>query len=189
MRIEEGKFYLNRKGDCVGPMTRAMNAGIYYWHDQFDRPYFWNGRAQVGANEHPNDLVKEWMNPEAPPFNKDAAQQQHVPAPPPIPPKNSFADPNYAALVTVLKAAHEQAAFGKGRERHANERGFDRQPIMELGRMFGPGFSAGQAAKKAQEAMGMIQRGDAGAAEAELLGAINYLAACVMLVREQAAAA
>ena len=38
--------------------------------------------------------------------------------------------------------------------------------------------------KKAQEAMGMLDRHNEDAAVAELLGAINYLAACVMLVRE-----
>ena len=36
------------------------------------------------------------------------------------------------------------------------------------------------------EAAGMIERGELGAAEAECLGAINYLAGCVAWVREQA---
>ncbi len=35
------------------------------------------------------------------------------------------------------------------------------------------------------EAMGMIERGQYGAAEAECLGAVNYLAGCVAWMREQ----
>lgn len=90
----------------------------------------------------------------------------------------------YAALHRELMDAYYQSASGKGKERHANGRPFDRQPIMENGRMFGPGFTAGQGAKKAQEALGMVRRGQAEAAIAELHGAIVYLAATAALVRE-----
>lgn len=93
-------------------------------------------------------------------------------------------DEKYDALAGVLQDAYDQAATGKGRHRHANGKPFDRQPIMEIGRMVGIGYPAGQAQKKAQEAAGMFRRGEGDAAVAELLGAINYLAAAVMLIRE-----
>ena len=90
----------------------------------------------------------------------------------------------YAPLWRVLEAAYDQAANGKGKERHANDKAFTAQPIMEIARMVGPGYQLGQAMKKAQEAGGMIQRGHTHAAKAELLGAINYLAACVLLIED-----
>lgn len=93
-------------------------------------------------------------------------------------------DPNYAILAEILEAAYEQAASGKGRERHANGKPWNRQPIAEIGRMVGPGFNAGQAIKKLQEAIGMIGRGQVEAAEREILGAIVYSASVVMLLRE-----
>lgn len=93
---------------------------------------------------------------------------------------------DYTALRTVLDAAFEQAATGKGKERHASDKAFERQPIMEIARMVGPGYQLGQAMKKSQEAFGMIQRGNSTAARAELLGAINYLAAAYLLTQEQA---
>lgn len=91
----------------------------------------------------------------------------------------------YEPLAAVLQQALDQAQAGKGRERHANGRPFDRQPIMEIGRMVGIGYPAGQAKKKTQEAVGMLNRDEPDRAVAELLGAINYLAAAIMLIREQ----
>lgn len=181
MRIEAGKYYLNRAGETVGPMQR----GGLFWVDQLNRPYFPDGRAKTGSETTAFDLVREWIYEDAEPHGETVSRGGHVP--PPIPPKYAVPDPSYAPLIEVLKAAHEQAARGKGKERHDNGKSFDRQPIMEIGRMVGPGFAAGQAMKKAQEAAGMLERRDYRAAEAELLGAINYLAACVMLVRERAA--
>ena len=90
----------------------------------------------------------------------------------------------YWPLRRVLDAAYDQAATGKGKERHANDKPFTDQPIMEIARMVGPGYQLGQAMKKAQEAGGMIQRDQPDRAKAELLGAINYLAACVLLIEE-----
>jgi hypothetical protein len=60
--------------------------------------------------------------------------------------------------------------------------------MMETTRLVGPGFPLGQAIKKSQEASGMIERGELDAAEAECLGAINYLAGAVAWMREQKAA-
>lgn len=95
----------------------------------------------------------------------------------------------YEPLAGILQEAHDQAASGKGRERHARNRPFMDQPILEIGRMCGPGFNMGQSIKKQQEAMGMLARGDHGAAIRELLGAINYAASAILLIREQNPAA
>jgi hypothetical protein len=89
-------------------------------------------------------------------------------------------DEDYASLRYVLKMALEQASVGKGKDRHANDKPFDRQPMMEIGRMVGPGFCLGQAIKKAQEASRM----EPDAAQRELLGAINYLAGAYLLLEE-----
>lgn len=98
---------------------------------------------------------------------------------------NSDMNADYDALVGILNAAFDQASSGKGKERHANGRPFDRQPIMEMGRMTGPGALSSQAMKKTQEALGMVSRGDYAEAERELLGAIIYAAAAVLLVKER----
>jgi hypothetical protein len=93
-------------------------------------------------------------------------------------------DAGYADLYAILAEAYAQSAHGKGKERHANQKPFDRQPIMEIGRMVGPGYAIGQLMKKAQEAMTMQSRGQFDAAERELLGTIVYAAAAVKLIRE-----
>lgn len=95
---------------------------------------------------------------------------------------------DYAALQSVLDEAFRQSAEGKGNARHANDKPFGKQPILEIGRMVGPGFAAGQVMKKAQEALGMAARGETEAAANELLGAIVYAASAVVLVREKPAA-
>lgn len=94
----------------------------------------------------------------------------------------------YDDLRSILDEAYSQASTGKGKERHARgDTPFDRQPIMEIGRMLQtPAGDIFQSMKKAQEAQGMFTRGDYPAADRELLGAIVYLAAAVKLNRELA---
>jgi len=89
----------------------------------------------------------------------------------------------YEMLAAVLDAALEQAQAGKGEERHAmaGER-FEDQQIVQLGEWMDSGaFAVGQACKKAIEST----RLPADRAEAELLGAINYLAAEVIRLRRR----
>lgn len=94
-------------------------------------------------------------------------------------------DPNYGSLAAVLQEAHDQAAMGKGRERHSDNKPFLDQPIMEIARMLdGIGGHSYQIMKKAQEANRMVRRGQHEDAIAELLGVIVYAAAAVSLVRE-----
>ena len=90
----------------------------------------------------------------------------------------------YDKLSNVLDAAYHQASGGKGKERHARGKPFDKQSIMEISRMVGPGYTTGQAMKKLQEAKSMMDRGQLAAAKAEALGAINYTAAFFILIEE-----
>lgn len=89
-------------------------------------------------------------------------------------------DDGYHDLRRVLALAISQAADGKGKERHANGKPFSEQPLMEISRMVGSGYALGQAMKKAQESIRLPPE----MAKAELLGAINYLAAAYMLIEE-----
>ena len=94
--------------------------------------------------------------------------------------------PGYEPLARILALAYDQSAKGKGKERHANARPFDKQPIMEIGRMLASTCDGElyQVMKKVQEASGMISRGNTQAAKAELLGAIVYSAAAYLLIEE-----
>ena len=96
--------------------------------------------------------------------------------------------PGYDALFITLAKALHQAQSGKGNERHAAGQPFTEQPIFKIGEMFGMGFQNGQALKKMIEAQGMIKRGDFNAAEREILGAINYLAAVAIEINHRATA-
>ena len=84
------------------------------------------------------------------------------------------------SLVAVLAEAAAQARDGKGKERHAGDgERFEDQQIVQLGAWMGSThFEIGQACKKALEST----RLPAARARAELLGAINYLAAAVILI-------
>lgn len=88
-------------------------------------------------------------------------------------------DDGYDVLRRVLARAVEQASAGKGRERHAHDEPFDQQKIVLLAKWSGgPAFDVGQACKKALESTRLPKE----RAVAELLGAINYLAAAVILL-------
>lgn len=134
--------------------------------------YLYSGAA------HYHDIVGEWVEPQSAPVAPTAANETS--------PQDDQSEPvaGYESLAAVLNEALDQASHGKGKERHANGRDFLDQPIMEIGRMVGVGYQTGQAMKKTQEAVGMLNRDQRDRAIAELLGAINYLAAAVILIRE-----
>lgn len=91
-------------------------------------------------------------------------------------------DPDYAALAKVLDAAYEQAAYGKGRERHARGNPFEEQHMQTISRLLqserGMAF---QAIKKLTEGLDLQTHEQR---ERELLGAINYIAGIVVYWRE-----
>lgn len=86
----------------------------------------------------------------------------------------------YSELANVLTAALMQASNGKGKERHADNQEFEKQPIMWIEEHF-KSFQLGQAVKKIHES----QRLPTEMAVAELLGAINFLAARVIFLQQQ----
>ena len=93
--------------------------------------------------------------------------------------------PGYETLAAVLQAAYDQAATGKGKERHANDLPFHEQPMQQIARRRGIGFVLGQADKKSEEAQGMLERGDVVAFRREILGAINYLAGAIVFAESE----
>lgn len=85
----------------------------------------------------------------------------------------------YESLAAVLDEALSQAQAGKGHARHACGEPFEEQQIVQFGEWMGSGqFAIGQACKKSIEST----RLDDARARAELLGAINYLAAAVLVI-------
>lgn len=94
----------------------------------------------------------------------------------------------YEELRLILELAYDQSARGKGKERHSvgsvGSRPWVNQPILEISRMVGPGYAAGQVAKKVQEAVTMAGNGNYRGAQAEALGAIVYAAALYRLLSE-----
>ena len=89
----------------------------------------------------------------------------------------------YEQLESILNEALEQAAAGKGKERHANERAFEDQPMQLISKLLDDNHGlAFQAIKKVQESLRLPDDH----AIRELLGAINYIAGMIIFLREAA---
>lgn len=86
--------------------------------------------------------------------------------------------PGYESLANVYGRAFNQAAIGKGADRHANGEPFDKQVMQDGAHRFGVGGLLFQAFKKSEES----QRLPKDRAIAELLGAMNYLAGAVIAI-------
>lgn len=92
--------------------------------------------------------------------------------------------PGYASLADVLARAYDQAARGKGKERHAQDLPFDQQPMQTISQLIGSADGLRyQAIKKIQEAPRLSP--DAGVRE--LLGAIVYLAGAIIYQEQRKA--
>jgi len=90
-----------------------------------------------------------------------------------------FTVPGYEQLADVLERAYQQAAVGKGAQRHVNAGEPFHEQVMQIGaKRFGVGCLLFQAFKKSEES----QRLPVDRAVAELLGAINYLAGAVIAI-------
>lgn len=91
------------------------------------------------------------------------------------------AAPGYEQLAAVLQDAHNQAAYGKGDERHASGLPFHEQRMQQISTQLDSDKGmAYQVCKKMTEG---LQFDDHARREAELLGAINYLAGIVIFHR------
>lgn len=91
--------------------------------------------------------------------------------------------PGYERLAEVFCAAHDQAAIGKGADRHANGLPFHEQRMQAISQLLdSPDGMAYQVCKKVVEALGLptFDR-----KKAELLGAINYLAGIVIFLEDR----
>lgn len=89
--------------------------------------------------------------------------------------------PGYEQLVEVFAAAHDQAAYGKGKERHANGLPFHEQRMQSISDLVGsPDGMLYQLVKKTTEG---LQFDNPQKREHELLGAINYLAGIIIWLR------
>ena len=85
---------------------------------------------------------------------------------------------DYLPLLLTFLGALEQAAYGKGRERHANDLPFTEQPILTMARMLDSDAGlAQQVIKKTIEARGLLTKE---ARIKELRGAMVYAAAMVL---------
>jgi hypothetical protein len=87
----------------------------------------------------------------------------------------------YGRLFGVLNDAYAQAAIGKGKDRHANNEPFHEQDICTITKSEGHGFTRGQAIKKIKEA----KRLSPASAIHELMGAIIYLAADIIVIEDE----
>lgn len=133
-----------------------------------DKPKTWD---DLSPPTQPQPMVQPGPLPQPP-----APQPMVQPGPPPAPQPTTewWSTSDYACLRDVLRAAYDQAAIGKGAERHANNLPFEDQPMQHLIELHGVGFAAGQVSKKMAEAQGMLNRGEVSAAMREILGAIVY---------------
>lgn len=95
-------------------------------------------------------------------------------------PRRLDAEPGYGTLASVLDEALGHAQNGKGRERHSSGEPFVDQPIVQLGEWMDGStvFAIGQACKKSLESTRLPHD----PARRELLGAINYLAAAILIL-------
>lgn len=86
--------------------------------------------------------------------------------------------PGYEQLVAVFRDAHDQAAYGKGNDRHARGQPFHEQRMQTIAKLQrSPKGMEFQVHKKVSEG---LELPDPKARRAELLGAINYLAGIVI---------
>jgi len=91
------------------------------------------------------------------------------------------ANDKYSSLREIFMLAAWQAEHGKGMERHACGERFENQQICEMARRLGVAGPLYQAAKKIYES----QRLGGSAGIHELYGAMVYIAAAVIVMREQ----
>lgn len=162
IKVKEGGVYKNGYGETVTAKYKVNDKPVYCVYGSL-RPYYVDGDGKTSSGTHDSKL------------NLIAEMSENI---------SYHEDNDYIKLRSILDRAYDQAASGKGKERHANDKPFDKQPIAEIGRMVGTGYNLGQAMKKAQEAQGMANRGEKDKAAHELLGAINYLASAIMLIEE-----
>lgn len=167
--------------------TRAGRRVEIIGHDTSDKEYPWETRhnwyTDTGADEPGRsslwDLMALVSSPLTSSANTDTPSVHGVQV-------LDMSVPGYETLANVLQMAYNQAAVGKGVERHAAVgEPFDKQ-VMQIGATkFGVGALLFQAFKKSEES----QRLEHDRAVNELLGAIVYLAGAVIALEKKRGAA
>jgi len=201
LKIEEGKSYVDGRG-VVHRKAQKLGSGNWIFDDSGRESYFCeNGLFfHPGRSSPEKDLVREaieeldcgsdeparLMYGDTPDFPDIGLSSLQTPEQKEAIKRECQHESNYEPLRAVLDEAYEQAASGKGNERHANGKPFIQQPILEIARMQ-DGTIAGhtfQVMKKAQEATRMAKNEDVEKAIHELYGVIVYAAAAVILLQE-----
>lgn len=155
-------FTRGRMVECVyrNGLSVVANADNIRWtHFDFDAPFDIIGYrilSEPRASENTSSA-------EQPISHDDAITIREVRVP-----------KGYEKLFDVLVAALEQASAGKGKDRHASDGvAFEDQPMSSISRTLeSVDGMLYQASKKARESRGL----PGGRAQAEIYGAINYLA-------------
>lgn len=100
----------------------------------------------------------------------------------PVAPRYLVAAPGYEQLAEVFRAAHDQAAYGKGKERHGHSGvPFHEQRMQVASDAVGsPDGMVYQVIKKTTEG---LEFSNPDKREHELLGALNYLAGVIIWLR------
>lgn len=95
--------------------------------------------------------------------------------------RETVENPNYDALMSILMDAYQQAASGKGADRHGYGLNFEDQDMIAVTDRVGLGFPLGQAIKKLSEG----RRLDKASARKEFLGAMVYIAGAILWMDKQ----
>lgn len=152
----------NWEADCARKIHKCVQEGLYVDamnYLMFARHHSFNLRLKTGrpepvANASPSTA-----------YTFQSAKDQE----------------DYSDLLAVLLGALDQAAYGKGRERHANDAPFAKQPMQAISDLLAsPLGMAYQVAKKVVEATNMPSVEQQ---ERELFGAINYTAGMIIWLR------
>ena len=171
-RIGPHVLWMERRKDFLRTRTDNTVVKVYddppgyliqLWNSAIRRP----SAKELSRNE-------AWTGTEAPEEGFNRRASDHIIVEPGV----DMTIPGYERLAMVLQKAYDQAAKGKGKERHANNLPFHEQPMQSMSRLLGTeGGMAFQAIKKIQEARNLPTRE---ARVRELLGAINYIAGMVI---------
>ena len=169
--VPDDTMVTTRFNDGSGSTTRA---GSYDWRDTNLVAYKVVEQAAAPQLADSATLAEETLSALGWRFDGQAWVEQPtigVAVPTPM-----MKEPGYELLAYVLERAYNQAALGKGKERHANGEPFDEQVMQDGARRFGVGALLFQAFKKSEESQRLpLDRG-----VNELLGAIVYLAGAVI---------
>jgi hypothetical protein len=157
-------LFTNSSGKLVNIVERVPHFGIYFDTFSVDL-HDCDGACEFGFGWYVNEENIKFVDEEA---STDVSDK-------------------YYSLKEVLDDALSQANSGKGLQRHANDNSFEDQVICVVGRLLkGHRYAAHayQAIKKTIEAGRLYDIKGKDAAYQEILGAINYLSALAIMIKE-----